>query len=153
MAFDNRRLRSFKWLEDLANKRGKFPIMVYCDSIYATDEIILAKVDYPEFVGLTDYEWCKVVSYIDNDGFLKNMPDLELMERQFRSNSIFNDMFIKKQERFDIRFDPKVFKRALKIFEINKIMPSLSTDNSRIELTGHNNDVSIRVLMMGVGSK
>ena len=159
MAFDKKRLHTFQWLDNLAKCKAryadKFPrhpdIMVYSGSLYATDGTVLAKVDYPEFYHLSDCEWSKVIRCFANDeGKLLEIPDIELMDRQYSNNRIFDDMFIKSWHRFDCCVNPLVMKNCLKPFEINSILPNVCTDERKIELLGHNDDVSIRVLMMGV---
>ena len=149
MAYDSRQLKTFKWLESIA-KESTFPIMVYCGSLYATDRYILAKVDYPEFFHLSDWEWSRVTDYFDDDGFLLEEPKIEPMPRQFTNNRIFDDMFIDKLSIFDCRFNPKFMRKALKVFEINRINPNLYTSGEKVELAGHNNDVSIKVMFMGM---
>lgn len=157
MAFDRKRLRTFQWLQDLAHCRNryadkypKFPyIMVYCGSLYATDQMVLAKVDYPEFYHLSDWEWSKIVRYADDDGMLLETPEIELLDRQFNDNRIFDNMFVKSWLRFDCVVNPLMLKNCLKPFEINKIYPNVCTDETKLELTGHNDDVSIKIVMMG----
>lgn len=161
MAYDSKQLRTFKWLDDIAQCKHsylkisfpKFPkILAYCDSLYATDEIILVKVDYPEYHNLTDYEWCEIVMYTDEQGYLLPIPALEVRERQFNNNRIFDDFFAKEFEPFELSIDPKVLKVGLKGFEINKINPVVYTCNTMVYLMGHNKDVSIKVAMMGCKS-
>lgn len=162
MAYDGRQLKTFKWLDDIAQCRHsylifsqrKFPkfakILAFCDSLYATDQIVLAKVDYPEFSGLTDYEWCEVAMYTNEKNYLLPVPALEVREQQFNNNRIFDDLFAKEFKPFELSIDPRVLKVGLKGFEINKINPSLYTSNNMVYLMGHNKDVSIRVAMMGM---
>lgn len=150
MAFDSKRLRTFKWLESICSKKKEnlSKIFVYCGSLYATDEIILAKINYPEFEHVSDYEWSHVSKYADDDG--KLLPAFETADcRQFTNDRIFDDMFIKELHRPEVGFDPKYMRLALKPFEINKIIPSIAFNEYKFELTGHNRDVSIRVLFMG----
>ena len=149
MAYDDRRLKTFKWLESIASK-STFPIMVYCGSLYATDRYMLAKIDYPEFFHLSDWEWSRVTDYFDDDGYLLEEPKIELMPRQFTNNRIFDDQFIGLEKFSDCVFDSKYMRKALKVFEINRINPNMRTSDKKIELTGHNNDVSIKVMFMGM---
>lgn len=149
MAYDSRQLKTFKWLESIA-KESTYPIMVYCGSIYATDRYMLARVNYPEFYHLSDWEWSRVSRYFDDEGYLLREPEIEPMARQFTNNRIFDDMFINKLSLFDCKFDPKYMRKALKVFEINRINPNLYTTGEKVELAGHNNDVSIKVMFMGM---
>jgi len=149
MAYDTRQLKTFKWLESIA-KESTFPIMFYCGSLYATDRYILAKVDYPEFYHFADYEWNRITRYFDDDGYLLKEPEIEPMARQFTDYRIFDKHFIDKLSLFDSKFDPKYMRKALKVFEINRINPNLCTSAEKIQLTGHNNDVSIKVMFMGM---
>lgn len=161
MAYNSRQLKTFKWLDDIAQCRHtylpfsqrtfpKFPkILAYYDSLYATDQIILAKVDYPEFSGLADNRWCEVAMYTDEKGYLLPVPALEVREKQFNNNRIFDDFFKKEFKPFELLIDPRILKVGLKGFEINKISPTIYTSNTMIYLMGHNREVSIRVAMMG----
>ena len=149
MAYDNKRLKTFKWLESV-QKDYHFPLMIYSGSIYAANEIMIAKVDYPEFYHLSDFEWCEITHYTDDDGYLLKMPEIEVMKRQFHNNRYFDDMFCQYWHRLECALDPKYMRKALKPFEINNIHPNMVVNTDRIELSGHNHDVSIRVMFMGV---
>ena len=163
MAFDSKRLRTFKWLEDIAQcnnayRKSDFPrfphILTYCDSLYATDEIVLAKVDYPEFAHLSDYVWSEVVGYIDEKSMLLETPIIQERERQFTDRRFFDKFFEDTSiTAFEKTIDPRVLKTGLKVFEINKINPNVCTTYDRVFMMGHNRDVSVRVCMMGVGTK
>ena len=151
MAYDSRQLRTLKWCEGIA-KDSRFDMMMYCGSIYVTDEYILAKIDYPEFYHLSEWEWSRITRYTDDEGYLLKVPETELLERQFFNNRIFDDMFHRQLHRFECVFNPKLMRKILKPFEINCIFPTITTSETSIELSGHNSDVSIRALMMGVGN-
>ena len=162
MAFDSKRLRTFEWLEDIAQcnnaYRRSFPrfphILAYCDSLYATDEIVLAKVDYPEFAHLSDYVWSEIVDCTDEKGMLLEMPIIQERERQFTDRRFFDKFFEDTSiTAFEKVIDPRVLKTGLKVFEINKINPNMYTAYDRVFMMGHNHDVSIKVCMMGVGTK
>lgn len=157
MAFDMKRLRTFDWLHDLAHNKAayssKFPkfggnILVYCGSVYATNEIVLAKVDYPEFEHLSDYEWSNVVEYETYDGKLLDMPILEVREKQFSDNRIFDKFFDEKFAYMLGSIDSRVYVDVIKPFKINKISPVVYTSENKLFLMGHNKDVSIRVAAM-----
>lgn len=153
MSFDTKRLRTFKWLQSIADKgRGNRTsnIIVYCGHLYATDNYMLAQIDYPEFEHLSDWEWSKVTRYFDDEGKLLLMPEIEPLERQFENNDFFDSLFIRECARFDLRINPKFLKNALKPFEINGVLPNVYTDETCIMLAGHNRDISIRVVLMGV---
>ena len=163
MAYDAKRLQTFKWLEKLSHNEAPYlkkikdfinpiqDICVYCGSIYATNDIILAKINYPEFEHLSDWEWSKVVAYTDDDNMLLEFPKLALRNKQFLNDRIFDDAFPGSWNNACYTcFDPRVMKDALKPFEINRINPELTTERDRVMFSGHNKDVSMRVLMMGV---
>ena len=163
MTFDSKRLRTFKLLENIAQcnnayHKSNFPrfphILAYCDSIYATDEIVLVKVDYPEFAHLSDYVWSEIVEYTDEKGMLLETPIVQERERQFNDRRFFDKFFDDTSiTAFEKTIDPRVLKTGLKVFEINKINPTVCTAYDRVFMMGHNRDVSIRVCMMGVGRK
>ena len=159
MAFDKKRLKTFEWLQKIADGKARYckgvynpfhDICVFCGQFYATNGIVLMQVDYPEFEHLSDYEWSSVVAFKDDDGLLLETPEIELRGKQFKNNRFFADMFIKESVPFEMDINPAVMKDALKPFEINGILPTVYTNESKIEFAGHNKDVSIRTLVMGV---
>lgn len=162
MAFDSKRLHTFKWLESIASSCSsycktyfpRFPeIMVRNGSIYATNEIVLARLDYFEFEHLSDYVWSNITSYTDEDGLLLPIPFIEKREKQFFNNEIFDqylnllgETIIQVNEK---PIDCRVLEHGLKGFKINGISPLVYTYYDRILLCGHNEDVSMHVVMMG----
>ena len=162
MAYDSKRLQMFKWLEKVALQKASYAkgvftgrineILTIYGDLYATNGILLAQIDYPEFEHISDFGWMKVARYVDDNGYLLETPELAETERNFRDR-MFVDMFIDKWEvSCGFAFDPKVMKDALKPFEIYGITPNICiySEYRKCELTGHNKDVSIRVLFMGV---
>ena len=162
MAFDSKRLRTFKLLESISNSQSsycknnfpRFPqIMVRDGQFYATNEIVLAKVEYPEFEHLSDYVWSNVKNYTGEDGLLLQIPEIEEREKQFLNNNIFDQFLNLLEDRYvhanEKPIDCKVLEHGLKGFKINGISPLVYTAYDRIILCGHNKDVSMRVMMMG----
>ena len=64
MAYDNKRLRMFKWLDAIAQQKARYSkgvtngmmqsIFTIYGNLYATNGILLAKVEYPEFAHISD---------------------------------------------------------------------------------------------------
>lgn len=161
MAFDTKRAKTCKWLEELATKTRAYSkgtryfsslnkVFVYCGSMYATDDIILAKVNYPEFEHLSDWEWSQVESFYDENGLLAKTPFLKPSERTFNNDKLFDEMFIRLLYGFESKIDPRVMDYAMKPFKINGLSPNLYTCEDKIELQAHNKDISLKVVMMGV---
>lgn len=158
MAFDTKRMKTFQWLFDIAEKDRKYcdkyrnlkEIYVYCGSLYATNHIVLAKVDYPEFEHLSDYVWSKVTRFCDSRAILLKEPEIEVLDQQFKNSDIFDRFFTNEFHPLEYAINPMVLKDGLKGFEINGINPVIYTSENMVFLMGHNKDVSIRVCMMGV---
>ena len=159
MAYDTKRLKMFKWLQSLADHDAAYckncfknitDICVFCGSLYATNEIVLAKVDYPEFEHLSDWEWGYVSKYVDDDGYLLEVPEVIKHSRVFKNDRIFDDMFLNKSTSSYVNFNPKVIHDALKPFEIYCLKPSVTTGREKMQFSAHDKEVSIRVLMMGM---
>lgn len=148
MAYDNRRLKTFKWLDKL-QARYRFPLYVYSGLIYACDEYMVARVEYPEFYHLSDWEWSQITRYTDDDGYLLKIPEMKIADRQFNDNRYFEKLFIDEWHAMEGCFDVKMMKEAMKPFEYNRIDPSICTCENKVELSGHNKDVSIKVVFMG----
>ena len=157
MAYDNKRMKTLRWLEDIAKKNKSYcssyrtltEIFVYCGLLYATNHVVLARVDYQEFEHLSDWKWSKVDRYCDDMALLLKYPDISELDEQFANNDKFDKFFEHKPALFDCKINPKVLKDAMKGFEINGIMPIMYTSENMIFLMGHNKDVSIKTVMMG----
>lgn len=160
MAFDDKRLKMMKWLEHIAKDNVSYAkgcyrsftdILTIYGRLYATNGIILAEIQYPEFEHISDNDFFMYVTrYKDDDGYLLEYPELAEYERKLRPR-IFVDMF-PDAHFYDsgFKFDTKVIKDALKPFEIYKLSPSMCIDGDRCMLSAHDKDVSMRVLLMGV---
>ena len=160
MAYDDKQLKTFKWLQDLANNRHAYAkdfinstpyIYVYCESIYATDSVILADISYNYPQVYTNYEWGKIEQFTDAGGFLLEEPVVTILERQFNDHRFFSKFFDTECSYPDCSFDTRVVKQALKVVEINKISPVICSVDKGLCFMGHNHDISIRVLAMGEG--
>ena len=158
MSYDTKRLKMFKWLEDLALSRAVYAkgvtgldgIHVFSGNIYASNGIVLAKVNYPEFEDLSEDVWSTVECYADSKGYLLFEPLVVEKAKQPKNNRWLDEMFLNSVYPEEFPFNPRVMKDALKPFEIHGINPILAVGNGKAELAGHNREVSIRVLMMGV---
>lgn len=160
MAYGTNQLKAFKYLQKIAEGRQRYAKNAHClykdiytiyGSLYATNGIVLAQVDYPEFEHISDDGWKVVESFTDEKGYLRISPVLSVNRPRPMRDDIFSDMFIKRNH-FESGFaiDPKVLKDGLYLFDIYKMNPSIAIDGHKLELSGHDREVSIRVLMMGV---
>jgi len=163
MAYDDKRLKMFKWLDGIAQQKAHYAksafvgynmhdIIARFGSVYATNGILLAQVDYPEFAHIADDGWKHVTAYCGENGYLLETPELADTDSDMRAD-IFADQFIGnrvKEPRTEYKFNTAVMEDALKPFKIYRIAPIMTTDGYRCELSGHNDDVSIRVLFMGL---
>ena len=152
MAFDTKRLKTFKWLDDLAknSRHSRMQnVLARFGSLYATNDIVLAKINYPEFEHIGDFEWLQIVHYLDADGNLLEAPTAKRLDDQFKDDRFLDHFFDDKFAALEYSIDPKVLKTGLKVFEINRINPVIYTSQDKLFLMGHNKDVSIRVCMMG----
>jgi len=162
MAYDSKRLRMFKWLDAIAQQKARYAkgvtngmlnsIFTIYGKLYATNGILLAEVEYPEFEHIADDGWKRVTAYCGKNGYLLETPGLAELDCDFRER-IFADQFIGNRVTepiIEYKFNPAVMEDALKPFKIYRIAPVMTTDGYRCELSGHNDDVSVRVLFMGV---
>ena len=157
MAYDTKQLRTFKWLDDIAKSKQKYAskfarlrdVYVYCGSLYATNEIVLAKVDYPEFEHLSDWTWSKIIRFCDDRALLLKEPQIEELAKKFPDHRYFDRFFDDEFRPLEVSINPKVLKDGLKGFEINGINPIVYTSENKVFLMGHNKDVSFKVVMMG----
>lgn len=160
MAFDMKRLKMFRYLDDISCHKASYAkhvfnplknIYVFCGSIYATNGIVLVKVDYPEFEHLSDDVWSTVDEFCDADGCLLENPIISECEKQFTNNRIFDEQLTGDYDSasYDIIADARVIKAGLKPFELYSIAPLIYLYHDRMSLQGHSNDISIRVAIMG----
>lgn len=159
MAYDTKRLKTFKWLEKLANNSARYSKYVYNSipyiltcygRLYATNGIVLAEVEYPEFEHISDYGFMRVERFCDSSGFLLEVPDLAEPIRNYR-DGMFTDIM-----NGDISYDapfkvnPAVMTDALYLFKLYDIPAYQDMMGDRCMLSGHDNDISMRVLLMGM---
>ena len=161
MAYDKKRLQTFRELERLSNpfrylKGGYSPydgaIYARYGRFYATNGFVMACCEWPELSHFGDGEWQEITRYVDDDGLLLAEPEsvsyFVKYYRQLDSNH-FDKFYFVKGSPETFAFNPKLMRDALKIFEINNINPIWSANGTFFMFTGHNSDVSIKVLMMG----
>lgn len=159
MAYDTKRLKTFKWLEKLANNSARYskgsynsiPYILTCfGRLYATNGIVLAEVQYPEFEHISDEGFMKVEHYCNENGFLLEFPKLSEPERNYRKD-MFRDMF-DHEISYDAPFKVKsnVLTDALYLFKLYDIPAYQYMLGEMCMLSGHDNDISLRVLLMGM---
>lgn len=156
MAFDSKRFRMFKWLDKVANTQGHVMpynhIYTIYGSLYATSGIILARIDYPEFEHIHDDGiWRVVLEYQDENGKHLDYPMFGPAVPQMRSR-IFDDQFIGPELQYICTqaYDAKYIAECMYPFKLYGIHPTIAHDGPKLEFTGHNREVSMKVLMMGV---
>lgn len=150
MAYDTKRLKTFKWLEGLA-KDSRFGIVIRSGHIYATDNIVLVRVDYPEFSDLSLRTWSRIKAYFNEDGKLLEVPELEsdFAGMENASADFFDRHFIDYATDATVLFDYACMRKVLKPFEINRIKPCIFLAEDKIGLTGRNKEVAIEIVLMG----
>lgn len=164
MAHDMKKLKTLKWLEKLASKRitglkdpynpYRFNVFARFGRFYATNGYILACVEYPEHAHDTDVSWFAIEHYQDDKGYL--LPEIEYGKPEIcdmMHDRVFEDMFIKSMPlHWDSlqAFNPALVAECMQPFKINGICPSMAMSGEKLEFSGHNKDVSVKVLVIGV---
>lgn len=155
MAYDKKRLQTFRELERvskpfryLMNTANPYEGTIFAryGRFYSTNRYLLTCCEWREFSRYGEDEWCKITRYVDDDGFLLLFPEFEEISIP---DDVFEKFFFLESSPETFAFNPKLMRDALKIFEINKINPIWSANGTSFMFTGHNSDVSIKVLMMG----
>ena len=158
MAFNMKQLRTCKELMKLSkiprymkssyNPMGE-RIYVRFGQFYVTNSYVIVCVEWDEYQHAGDDEWKVLSRFMDNAG--KLIPfEFEASEMQ-RANDIFSRMFIKKVDYSNqLPVNAHLLRDVLKVFEINDLTPIIVQDGSRYELSAHNNEVSIKALVMGL---
>ena len=161
MAHDAKRGKMFKWLLDTAHNKRKYAKAVYngindiytiYGRLYATNGILLAEIQYPEFEHLSDDGWMVVDEIVGDDGYYLETPRVHQSLRNW-DDRYLSKMFLRPDEiqtPVEFLFDASVMKDALKPFEIYGINPCLTIAAYKAELTGHDKEVSIKIMFMGV---
>lgn len=163
MAFDTKRLKTCKWLEKIATSKAKVitrkptyntfnRVYTIYGNLYATNGYILAKVEYPEFAHISDEGWMQVESWFDEDGNLAQLPNLVEVQRENPMRERLFDDFFAKDVHYEqaTKWDPLLIAEAVQPFKVNGITPNMYFNVDRVEFAGHNGDVSIQVLVMGM---
>lgn len=164
MAFDSKRLKTFRWMERLSSwnppklKEGYNPyrglILARFGRLYVTNSYILARVDYPEFAHLGDDEWLAIASYETSNGRLHELPTTYTPPVcQKMRDRVFEDFFIAPTAlHYDCcqEFNPVLVAECMKPFQVNDITPTFGFQDYKLQFDGHNEDVSISVVMYGV---
>lgn len=163
MAFDTKRLKAFKWLDKIATKQQRnvnalstynpyHNIYIRFGRLYATNGFILAEVEYPEFAHDGDDCWKVVAAYVDGTGkHLEQILYTETEQTKRMRDRLFTDMF-PKQLHYDQcqPFNPYLLAECMYLFKLYDINPIISLNGAWVMFSGHNKDVSIRVLTLGV---
>ena len=158
MAFDTKQLKTCKELMKLSKtpryiKSSMNPmgnnIYVRFGQFYVTNSFSLVCVEWDEYQHAGDDEWKVLSRFMDNDG--KLIPfEFETAEKQ-RANDIFSRMFMEKVDFSEpLPVNPHLLRDVLKVFEINGLAPIMAQDDSKWELAAHNDDVSIKAIVIGL---
>lgn len=159
MAYDTKRLKTFKWLEKLANNSARYSkhafnsithILACYGCLYATNGIVLAEVVYPEFAHIADYGFMRVERFCDSSGFLLEFPELAEPIRNYRSGMF--TVMMNGDISYDAPFkvNPAVMTDALYLFKLYDIPVYQYMMGEMCMLSGHSKEISLRVLMMGM---
>ena len=155
MAYDKKRLQTFRELERISKpfrylKGGYNPyggaIYARYGRFYATNGFVMACCEWPELSYYGDDDWKEIARYLDDEGLLLQEPESESINLR---DDTFERFYFVQGSPETFAFNPKLMRDALKIFEINNIHPIWSANGTSFMFTGHNSDVSIKVLMMG----
>ena len=162
MAFDTKRHKTLKWLQRLSEKKiigikkayNPYKGVVLCrfGPLYVTNGYILAQVDYPEFEHVSDDNWMQLVEFEDGNKIHLADPIFEEAYQHPSNNDLFAKAFISTTGiEYDCTqpFNPRLISECMKPFIINGISPVIAQSGERLEFSGHNREVSIRVLTMG----
>lgn len=166
MAFDKKRLQTFKWLERIAATRKiagidaamnpyKNQIIYHNGRFYATNSYILVRAEWDELACYrSSSEWQKVLAYMDIEGKLLEYPLLENMERHPNGNLLDNMFFAPNMKNAngdprEFKFTPALVIEALRGFNINRLNPTITLDSTKIQFDAHNDDVSMSALVIG----
>lgn len=160
--YDKRKLRTIDHLVNVVSKRpvGKtvYTNHRFFNSVFArfgewfaTNGYILACVEYRDEIVTGQFEWQKLGAYKVNG---KLLHPIEWEDSEYpKRDRYFSDMFIAPNAlhyEWGIPFDPKLISDALKLFSINDLKPIFAFQDEKLELSAHNREVSIRILVMGM---
>lgn len=145
----------FDWLDGISRNKWRFNafggprygIMRYGGSFYATDGVVLAKADIYD-VPDCSFEWANAAFVaIGKDG----SADIEYSEcPNHPSIKALASSFVPAVTRSaEVSFNPAIVKRTMALFEKLKIDAYIATTKDRIEFTGHDEWISLRVVAMG----
>jgi len=158
MAFDMKQLRTVKHMLKISKTPKGMPsvynrfedkIFVRFGCFYTSNGYSLISVNWDEYEHAGDEEWLELTRFMDNAGKLIKF-EFKPADVQF-NNNIFEKQFLERVEMSDtLPVNARLLRDVLYIFQINDIAPIMFHDGARWELSGHNRDVSIRAIVMGV---
>lgn len=158
MAFDMKQLRTVKHMlkisktpKGMASVYNCFEdkIFVRFGRFYTSNGYSLISINWDEYEHAGDEEWLELTRFADNEGKLIKF-EFKPADVQF-NNNIFEKQFLERVEMIDtLPVNPRLLRDVLYIFQLNDIAPIMLHDGARWELSGHNRDVSIRAIVMGV---
>lgn len=162
MAFDTKQLRTCeelvklskppKYMKNIVNSTLYEKIFVRFGRFYVANGFSLVMVEWDEYgIHVGEDDWLILSRFMDNDGKLikfefeacERKLAIDIFERQFIQNvaDIAND---------GLAVNPHLLRDVLNVYQINGIDPNMYHDGLRWELSGHNQDVSIKSIVMGV---
>lgn len=159
MAYDTKRLKTFKWLEKLANNSARYSkgaynsissILACYGRFYATNGIILAEVGV---YGVRSYRRLRFharLKICDSNGFLLEFPELAEPIRNYRSGMFTDIMNGDISYEAPFKVNPAVMTDALYPFKLYDIPAYQYMMGDMCMLSGHDNDISLRVLLAGM---
>lgn len=160
MANDSKKLRTMKWLQKISSSKNNREFLKYVfahlGKFFATDTYILACVEYPEHNGAGFDQWDTIERFTDDSGYLlqdfeyvkcvgKPLDWLERLESLFPHPRDYAHTWDEQPS-----IDSKKLALAMKGFEINDIPMHMAFTPEKLVISGHNKDVSISVVMMGI---
>lgn len=158
--------RTFKRLEKIAARKDKdghnpyLGIYYFNRYFYVTDSICMVKVSYDEELVIPStfhdsYYKVNVIEQLDQVKPLINLStDHKTDEMNYRyhnhTDRALDKFFTLDEPTTYISVDPKRLKELLDLFEINKIIPTITQDTRRIKLHGCNDFCRIEAVLAGI---
>lgn len=155
---EKKRLRTLKELQKIShNPRymdgfynpNEDNIYVRFGQFYAGNCYAVVVCEWADKLHDGDEAWM-VLKGFEGDEFEYEPCDRNLPDCYFKRFFFTPSSFSWPDHNVQPKFNARLMREVLNVFQINGIAPNMVTDGSKFEFSGHNDDVSIQAIVMGM---
>ena len=157
---EKKRLRTLKELQKISNNPrymvgfynpNEGNIYVRFGQFYAGNCYVVVMCEWADKLHEGDEAW-QILTGFEGDDFEYEPCDRDLPNDYFKKFFFHPSCadFSWPDHNVQPKFNARLMREVLNVFQINDIAPNMVTDGAKFELSGHNDDVSIQAIVMGM---